>query len=375
MNGLVIELVVTEECNLGCTYCYMDNKPVYMTRETLWDLHRNMDVFLKLYRKDTYEVSFFGGEPTLNWDLIEYAVPLFAQDPRCDHQIIISNGLLLTEEKISWLHQNHCGISMSFDGLWNNINRPLKNGTGSLDVYLKKRDLFHRMGIRGSKTMVGPASVSTMLENFKFLVDEYGFPTPDFTLVRDDIWSWDDVESFKENLTPLTDEIISRFEQGNPNTVGFFHLMLLDIFLATRLGKRSMGCFSGCGGIGVLPDGVVYPCARYGSEKKYPIFDLKTGTLYEKNIATVSAPSVCNPIAYSGCVGCDIRLYCNGGCNKSFFAKGDYIKAEPIPQLCALYKTIVSETLRIHKTLKNNPTYKTYIKQSVTPYLTGANNG
>ena len=362
MNALTVELVITEACNLGCTYCYMENKPTYMTPEMFTTFQQTVGTVMSVYQKEKYSVSFFGGEPLLNWDLIKFAVPRLKADPRCDFSVVITNGLLLDTEKFTWLKENGCGVSLSFDGLWNNVSRPLKQGSPSLPSYMNKLEFFRRVGLNGCKVMVSPASLPTLVENFKFFIDECAFPCPDFALVRDDIWSWEDVDLFKDKIVDLAEETIIRFEAGSANMPGFFSLMLADIFIGATNGKRPMGCFAGCSGVGFLPNGIYYPCARFGSEKSFPLLDTTTEHLYLENIDELKKPTFCNPKAYKSCVGCDIRLYCNGGCNKSFFKKGRNKQAEPIPQLCELFKTIFKETLRVHNRLKNMPLYKSYIQ-------------
>jgi radical SAM protein with 4Fe4S-binding SPASM domain len=368
MSELIVELVVTEECNLGCTYCYMDNRSVYMTRSDVIAFQENVGTMMKVYGKSSYHISFFGGEPLLNWDLIQFAVPRFKADSRCSSIVVITNGLLLDDEKLQWLQQQGVGISLSFDGLWNDINRPLKKGAPSLPLYRRKMELFHKYGLRSCKVMIGPASAATMVENFKFFIDDFGFYNPDFSIVRDNIWSWEDVDVFKQALHALAEEIIYRFNCGTPATVGLFNLMLLDMLFGSKKGKRSMGCFAGCGGVGFV-GGVFYPCARFGSEGAYPLLDTRTGTYFSENIEKLKSPSFCDPRAYADCEGCEIRRYCNGGCNKSLLEYGEGVMAKPIPQVCALYKSVASETLWIHQQLKFNDTYKSYIKGLVTPYL------
>jgi uncharacterized protein len=344
-----------------------------MTEDAVIKFQEHVGTMMKMYRKDSYHISYFGGEPLLNWELIKFANERFRKDPRCSSQVVITNGLVLDEEKGRWLQENGVGISFSFDGLWNNINRPLKKGAPSLPQYLKKKQLLHDLGIHNCKVMVGPASIDSMVENFCFFVDEFDIPNPDFSLVRDDIWSWDDVEVFRKNVTYLADESIRRFQSGQAACPGFFNLMLLDILVSAKYGKRSMGCFAGCGGAGYLPSGIFYPCARYGSEHKYPLLDANSGELFQENIQKLLRKDICNPQAYETCKNCEIRLHCNGGCNKSFLDKGGDVKAEPIPQLCELYKAISKETVRIHQTLRENKTYRSYVKNIVSSFLGNGN--
>lgn len=371
MNTLIVELVVTEECNLGCKYCYMSNKNTYMTKETLHDFKDNIHKMMEQYGCSKYHISYFGGEPLLNWELVKYAIPFFNEDSRLESQVLITNGVLLTNNDIlDFIYSNNCGISMSFDGIWNDINRPFRNGHPSLSHYIDNKETYNKFG--GCKVMIGPDSISTLTDNFKFFVDEFGYNIPDFTLVRDDIWSWDDVDVYRDSIKKLADEVIHRIGSGKIQSVGIFTLWLMDILMGYKRGKRPMGCFAGCSGVGFLPDGVFYPCARYGDDKKFPLFDTKSGVLYQDNIKYLKQGKFSNPIEYTDCEGCSIRMFCNGGCNRSFAKKGNYEKAKPIPQLCEMFKINVSETMRIHDKLKDNKTYKEYIRiitNNIKPHL------
>ncbi len=79
----IIETVITEHCDLRCTYCYIDKKAIHMSTDTFDMLIDNMDDILKLYDQSGYHLDFFGGEPLLNFDLIKHAVPILQNDKRC----------------------------------------------------------------------------------------------------------------------------------------------------------------------------------------------------------------------------------------------------------------------------------------------------
>ena len=92
MNSFTAQLVLLEKCNLACKYCYMHNKNSYMTEDDLDFIFKNMHKVLNKYNCDTYQVSYFGGEPLLAWDIIKNKDYLFKNDPKCKFRVIISNG-------------------------------------------------------------------------------------------------------------------------------------------------------------------------------------------------------------------------------------------------------------------------------------------
>ena len=265
------QLVLTERCNLNCNYCYINQRANEMSKD-VFDKHFIMlDKLLKQYNQHEYNAALFGGEPFLNWELIEYIIPILKNDPRCKFIITMTNGLLLNDEyKRNYIDENNIALSISFDGLWNKTNRQLHNGDSSLDEYLKEPLKSYITKDGGScKVMINPSSVSTMTENFMWFVETYGISNPDFTLVRDDIWSDEDVSIYKQECHRLANKVIEYYNKGINANVGIFQLYLLDLVFGEAYGKRSFCCYAGCSGAGFMPDGNVYPCARFGSNKKY----------------------------------------------------------------------------------------------------------
>ena len=97
----------------------------------------------------------------MNWEIIEKTLPKFKEDKRCKSVVVISNGLLLTQEKVDYLKKYDCGLSWSFDGLWSS-NRPLANQKSSLDLYLEKSKLALQL-TNSCKVMVSNNSFKIFL--------------------------------------------------------------------------------------------------------------------------------------------------------------------------------------------------------------------
>ncbi len=360
------QLVLTENCNLACKYCYIDQNTNYMTKE-VFDCHYKMlPKIMEIYGQRTYKTALFGGEPFLNWDLIEYIVPILKKDPLCERIIAMTNALVLKDDyKRDYIQKNGISLSLSFDGLWNETNRPLKNGSSSLDEYLSEplRSFFTGKG--GCKVMVAPNNVPTMVENFKWFVEEYKMLSPDFTLVRDDIWSKEDIELFGIEVVKLADTVIDYFNRGIPSMAGFFKLYILDLIFGASYGKRPFGCFAGCRGAGFMPSGDIYPCARFGNQKLYPIANSVSGTIFDKSINIMREPQVVNPRYYKKCKDCTLYTYCNAGCMFQQIKNSDGFISEPLDSVCELLHMCYEQSIRITKELRDNPLFITMIKGSI----------
>jgi len=358
---LITEFVITESCNLACTYCYMANKSKFMEKAEVDLFIDKVGNMLKLYKQKEYHISFFGGEPLLNWDIIKYATPKFNADPRCHSIMIISNGLLLDEEKLKFIKENNIGFSLSFDGLWQKENRPLVSGKSSFDAYIEKKQLIKQL-VNSSKCMVSPQNIDTLLQNHIFLTQVYGFTTPDFSLIRDDIWSAEDVKLFDTEIVKLADHCIQRIKEGHYEINGLFGLYILDMIVGDQIGKRGWGCFAGKNGVGYSSEGIFYPCARFASGDEYGLYDAKKEIWYKGNIAFMLHPKVTNPKEYPECQECELYQYCNAGCTYSEIKNGNGKRAVPIDGLCDVLKLCYRESTRMAVELKDVPTFKNIIE-------------
>ena len=74
-----VDFHVTNACNLGCVYCYGFDGAGYLNRPDgmTWDVAERAIGFLCEHapEKRPFTLYFFGGEPLLNFRLIERIIP------------------------------------------------------------------------------------------------------------------------------------------------------------------------------------------------------------------------------------------------------------------------------------------------------------
>lgn len=364
MRTLITEFVVTEKCNLSCEYCYMKNRNIFMTKDDVDFFIDKVGYFLNKYHCNNYHISYFGGEPLLNFDIIKYSSEKFRQDNRFKNDTIITNFLLLDDEKIDFIQKQKIGLSLSFDGLWNDFNRTTVNKKPTKEEYIDKIKYLRSKGINnGFKTMVSPECVSTLTENFLFFVNELGLTFIDFSLVRDDIWNETDIENFEKELVRLNNTLIDFHKKGFFVVHGLFYLYFVDIIVSGKYGKRPFGCFAGCKGIGYFPGKKFYPCARFGANKEYLLAD-ESG-VYEDNINFLRQEKICNPQKYDKCKKCPIYTYCNAGCTYSQMLNN----FEPVESVCNLLKISYKETIRVYNELKKIPHSIEHIMKMINNFI------
>lgn len=95
-------ILTTYACNFSCWYCVQNHKNVNLKAENIEKVKRHIARYLLENDIKTFQISWFGGEPLLNFDAIR-EIGTFAKDFCKQHKIdyscgITTNGSLITRE-------------------------------------------------------------------------------------------------------------------------------------------------------------------------------------------------------------------------------------------------------------------------------------
>jgi uncharacterized protein len=107
-------------CNFNCRYCMQHpllTKPVCGPRLSpqVIDFLLNLPPFDESNPENRYNMTCYGGEPLLYWDLVKQVVELL--EPTGKFNIgMVSNGSLLTDEKVDYMSEHKMGYTLSNDG-------------------------------------------------------------------------------------------------------------------------------------------------------------------------------------------------------------------------------------------------------------------
>lgn len=129
-------LVVTERCNLNCSYC-QSNKTFKRTMS--WDCAKNnIDVFLSISETKKPSITFMGGEPFLAFDLIKKTVKYVSDEyptKNIDYSIV-TNGTLVHGDIQNWIkeHEENVQVVLSLDGIGQLHNLYRCNSLSKIDL-------------------------------------------------------------------------------------------------------------------------------------------------------------------------------------------------------------------------------------------------
>lgn len=192
-NYRIVQLHLTDQCNLRCSYCYEGRAPRSsrsMTAATaieIADRHLNEDG-----PYERVEFDFIGGEPLLVWDVV-VAVVEFVHDrkwPKNSSFSFTTNGTLFTDEIKAWLDRHSCmAFSFSIDGTRaaHDLNR-----CGSYERMIRHvpwaLDRCTRLGQeKRVKMTIGPDTVPMIAEGIAEL-HAMGFDKIDANVPYENIW-------------------------------------------------------------------------------------------------------------------------------------------------------------------------------------------
>ncbi len=354
-------LHVTDACNLGCLYCYyskveesqkpkasMETKVAERAVDFLFEHSRGLENVV---------LVFFGGEPMMNFNLISstlaYARQKAQETGKTIDFAITTNGTLLSEKNIRFLHENGVGITVSIDG-YEEIHdryRCFPDGSPSYNVIVPKiRKLFE---ISRDKPVVARVTVAGESRDIPEILDhllELGFSEAGFAPVTTCDASF---QLNGENMDRLLDQfrfLAKRFVEfaKRDEFLGFTNL--IDMLVVLHEGEiKNYPCGAAQGLFSVDTKGRLYPCQRLTGDGTVLMGDIFQG-FHRKKIdefrinTEIGQKSVCKE--------CWIRNICAGGCyHEAYIREGSLFK--PNLHYCKWIKGWVSIGLDVYGTLIN----------------------
>jgi len=352
-------LHIAHDCNLACRYCFAQEGE-YHGRRALMSVEVGKAALDFLIansgNRRNLEVDFFGGEPTMNLDVVRELVKYGREQEKLYHKnfrfTLTTNGVLLDEDIMEFANQEMANVVLSIDGRkeTNDRMRPFRSGAGSYDLIVPKfqkfaesrnqsnyyvRGTFTHYNLDFSKDVLHLADLGFRQISVEPVVAQ---ETDDYAIREEDL-----PQLFAE-YDALAKEIVRREKEGCG--FQFFHFMI-DLEGGPCVAKRLSGCGSGTEYLAVTPWGDLYPCHQFVGDEKFLMGNVAEGV---KNIQLRDKFKSCNVYAKDTCRDCFARFYCSGGCAaNAYHFHGDIREVYEIG--CALQKKRVECAIMIKAAL------------------------
>ncbi len=316
-------LHVAHDCNLACKYCFACEGEYHGPRGLMsFEVGKKALDFLveNSGTRKNLEVDFFGGEPSLNFEvvkkLVEYGRSIEKEKGKNFRFTYTTNGVILTDEIMDFCNKEMSNVVLSLDGRReiNDRMRVNRGGSGSYDNIVPKfKEFVEKRGgkdyyIRGTYTAYNKDFAADILHmadlGFKEISIEpvVAEPSAPYALREEDI---------PELLTQyeiLAKEMIKRKKAGEGFT--FYHYMI-DLDGGPCVVKRVSGCGVGTEYMAVTPEGDLYPCHQFVGKDEFLLGNVFEGV---KNQEVLEQFKSCNIYSHTECDNCFARMYCSGGC-------------------------------------------------------------
>lgn len=324
-EGLVksLCLMVAQDCNLRCRYCFGDAGSYGGERAVMSpEVGRAAVDYLisRCGQRKHCEIDFFGGEPLMNMRTVkavtEYVRQKEKETGKSFKLTLTTNGVLLDDPTILWLNENRISVVLSVDGRKevHDRMRPDAGGNGTYDRVIRnfKKLVDSRDGknyyMRGTYTK----------ENLDFTEDVLAMKDAGFDILSvEPVVLKDNPLGFTEEDLPriyaeydrLTEAYLRRHREGR----GFFFFHFnMDLSNGPCVAKRLAGCGAGHEYYAVAENGDLYPCHQFVGRKKY-----KLGNVYD-GVQDTELPRYfreSHVLNKETCKDCWARFFCSGGCH------------------------------------------------------------
>lgn len=339
INTNSVVIILSQKCNLKCSYCYAINSrsSATMNFETAKKVIDFVFSDTKTKRKKFEFIG--GGEPLFTFSILKQTVEYIKnQSEGYDVQIgITTNATLFNNEIITWAKENKIHFNISFEILKDiqDEQRPFPNKkNSSFDIVDNniKRLLKQGFDIRIRSTITN-LNVSRMVEMVDFAKSQYtGITRMHFEPVTD---INEDYEVFNKKFVQ---HFFMAFEKGKQYNINITSSLYNS---CNRLLTRHCN-----GEFCVTPNDALTSCHRV-SDPKEKLYDYFTyGHINEsihidkKKFELIKTSTT---ISNSTCKSCFAKWHCGGGCSYDQLTLTDAQKAS----YCSLVKKFVKYYLEV----------------------------
>jgi sulfatase maturation enzyme AslB (radical SAM superfamily) len=268
-----LAFIVTDDCNFCCSYCPQKKQEIYMKPSTI---KKSVDFFYPFLEEDAY-IVFYGGEPLLAFETIQYTISLIKQKYNSGKKNIgfslTTNGSLVTDEMLKFFNSNHVELMVSFDGLAQESERNV-GSREPIEKLIQKIQKEIYSNIKFSVNSVfSPANVRYLSASLQYII-EIGVTNIQFDIADNKPWDDKSFAILEEQLADLTDILAHFYDQNGTIPLSAYRKSMTEI---STDNDNKFACDGGRKRIAIAPDEMVWGCFVFQGllrdKQDHPDFD------------------------------------------------------------------------------------------------------
>ena len=319
--------LLTEQCNLRCSYCFVKNHAVSvykesrMTKETAL---KGLDFFCQMIQKDHEQfkmektIVFYGGEPLMNWPVFAILlakIRTYIEEGKLPKKTVlnlVTNGTLLTSRIARILKDNNVQVSISIDGdeIATNSCRFYSDGRPVYQDIMKGFGICKDLGMDiGASCTLSEAAISDFDTTIRILLDECMVTNLGLNLMI--TGSQKMIEGYNEKAAKF---IINAFQIFRERGVYEDRIMRkANAFIEREVWPFDCGATGG-NQIVIAPNGDVGLCHGFTAQRKYFPTNISDLEFNMDKDPIFREWSMRSPLNMPQCKDCPALGICGGGC-------------------------------------------------------------
>lgn len=339
-------IFVTNRCNLSCKYCFNDGgqSTLILSKEIDKSVFKDAIDYIASHSNTEVGLSFFGGEPLINFNLIKDIVSYCETFDKKWEYTITTNGTLLTYDIAIFFYEHNFKVVVSYDGELQDSYR--KSISGKKMRSLIKENIYLLSNILPRKNLSLRCTLThDMIPYVEGIIDEaislntrIGFgivalpENNSMNITSDDATKYFEIYSkkVKEQLSARNVKNLTSIMSGG----------LRNLLLGR---KKIFSCKLGMNTISINLNGDIYACHRFVGEENYKIGTIQDDIVNNKRdlyiLRTVDNRNICS--------NCWARYLCGGGCAHESVMYEEDINT-PYQLQCSLNKKLIELELKVY---------------------------
>jgi len=351
-----VTIDLTEACNLQCSYpCFHFTNAMSGFKKKPGNLSPALGkrVLDWLFDDETsgkkpdpfLDISFWGGEPLLRWELlcelVEYAEVLSKKTGKKINLGGTTNATLFDKEKVDYCKKHNVRFLLSIDGpdFVHDIYRRQTNGKGSYELIEKNLDyILSTWEYISTRSSPAPNNIRYFAASIKYLYDR-GFWNLSYSPAFEGDWTEDKLKIAQNQLIEIAEWVLQLRKQGKK--IQIKHLDDgVNAIINQKHHKPRRPCGAGVHYVGVAVDGSLWSCHRLHhylegvswKDNPYCLGHIDHGgiTNFEWRRQFIDFVELLKE-KNSKCGDCNYykKTHCNGGCYATNFDHGGSIFSPP----------------------------------------------
>jgi sulfatase maturation enzyme AslB (radical SAM superfamily) len=249
LSSLVV--ILTDQCNFDCAYCYQPRGKQRLDFSTVVKAVN----FLHPFFAPECVISFYGGEPLLAFDLLERTVEYIeALSPGFKAKIrysLTTNGSLLNEDILGFLDEHGFSLTLSFDGLAQDLQR--KKGTFDFLTSVIPQILARPRISLETNSVFSSETIGYLSESVQSII-RLGVRKLDINLAHKPPWTASSLLRLKEEIVRVGEYFQSRYENLTDIPWSSFY---------EELDRAVYHCSAGLNQMALSAQGTLWGCALF----------------------------------------------------------------------------------------------------------------